>query len=118
MNARIPAVTVTGTGAADGYLTVTANDGVYPGAKGWITKSDNTLPQLVLVTDIVSTTKVGVRFIPESASDPKLQTGAVVHPSYGRTGIAAYTAGSILSLPAQLVEVQQPVFDPIPSILP
>lgn len=102
---RVPNIIVTGTGGADGYFTVTSNTGVYPGAGGYITKSDGTLPQAVQVTDVPAATKVGLKFIPEGMDDVKLRQGTVKYPWYGRTDLASYTAGSILTLPAQVVAV-------------
>ena len=113
--ARVPEISTTGTGDAQGYLTVASNAGIYPGAKGWLSLSNNTLQQYVMVTELSGTTKVGLRFLPESADDPKLRdtTSGVRHPNFGRNNLAAYLAGSKLYLPAQVVPVYQPIIDPL-----
>lgn len=113
--ARVPELSTTGTGDAAGFLTVASNAGVYPGAKGWISKSDNTLQQYVMVTALEGSTKIGLRFLPESPDDPKLRdaSSGVRYPNFGRSGLAAYTAGSKLYLPAQVVPVYQPIIDPL-----
>lgn len=104
---RVPQIRITGTGDANGYLTVTANTGVYPGATGFLTQADGTGMQLVQVTDVPLATTIGVKFLPQGIDDEKLRTGAVKYPWYGRTDIAAYTAGAILTLLAQVVPVNQ-----------
>ncbi len=113
MQVFVPGNSVSGTGDANGYLTVTTNVGIYPGAKGFIRKGDGTLPQYCMISDLSGGTKVGIRFLPEGMDDPKLRTGVVKFPYYGRDSLAAYTAGSTFFMEAQLVEVYQPIFDPL-----
>ncbi len=113
MQVFVPGNSVSGTGAANGYLTVTTNVGIYPGAKGFIRKADGTLPQYCMISEISGTTLVGIRFLPEGMDDVKLRTGEVKFPYYGRSDISAYTAGSTFFMDAQLVEVYQPIFDPL-----
>ena len=104
---RIPDITFTGTGDSSGYLTGVSNVGVYPGATGYLRKSDNTANQFVQVTDVVGATKVGLKFLPEGMDDVKLRNGVVKFPNYGHTDLTAYGAGSILQLPAQTAPVNQ-----------
>lgn len=113
------AAALTATGGTDGYLTFTANAGFYPGARAWLNKADGTLPQRVLLTDLSGATKVGVRFIPEESlgrDDPKVRSGAVRPGSYGRSDASAYATSDVLSQDAQVVDVIQPAFLPLPTI--
>lgn len=93
-------VTTAPGGTAAGYITVTDNTPVFPGAFGSIVKSDTTLAQIVQVTDLVGSTKVGLRFVTSTQS-----TG----PSYGHSDCSAYPAGSVFCLFKQTVSAQ-PLF--------
>ncbi len=113
MQVFVPENSVSGTGGADGYLTVSTNVGIYPGGIGYIAKSDGSAAQKCMCSELVGGTKVGIRFLPEGMDDPKLRTGAVRYPNYGRDDISAYTAGSTFYMEAQTVSVYQPIFDPM-----
>jgi hypothetical protein len=117
MTGRIPAVkfTLASTGGADGACNITSNTGAFPGAIGYLAKSDGTLGQRVQITELVSTTSVALRFLAEGMDDPKIRSGVVKVGNLGRSDCSGYASGSILHIPAQDVAVQQPIFDPMPS---
>jgi hypothetical protein len=117
MNERVPKFTgtLTATGGTDGYVTFTANTGCYPGAVGYLSKSDGSLQQKVLVTNLSGATKAGIRFLAEGNDDAALRSGGVKRPILGRSDCSAFASGSLLFLPAQVVGVHQPIFDPLPN---
>ncbi len=81
--------TVTATTAA-GYATVTDTSGLWPGAVCWLRgASGSPAAVAVVVADIASATSVGLRFVSQ---------GGV-----GRSDISAYTTGSLLTQPEQVV---------------
>lgn len=104
---------LTTSGTAAGYATFSGgNTGVYPGAKGWLSDADATPRRVrVMVTNLSGTTLVGLRIIPENLSDN------VSFPIYHRSDISAYTTAHAarLDLEAQVVQVNQPLFDPRPG---
>jgi hypothetical protein len=115
MQERIPGKSVTGTGASTGIFTTTSTTGLAAGAKGFLRKSDNTLNQYAMIVTVIDATTFTLRFLPEGTDDVKLRTGAVKHPYYGLSSLSAYSAGSIFSFEAQLVDVQQPQFTTEPT---
>lgn len=119
MNERVPGISAAlqANGGADGYLTFTDNVGMYPGAKGWLT-SDTAEPQYFIITELKSNTQIGVRFIPVDKDDPKLRSGDVEFPYFGKSDCSAYTTGdnARIDLPAQVVPVYQPLFDPLQNL--
>jgi hypothetical protein len=96
-------------GSASGYITVVNNSGYYPGCKAWL--RNNSGSQRCLITDLISTDKVGLRFLLEENCGFRLQPG-----HYGRSDCSAYTvaSNSRLSMPAQLAPVD-PLFTKILS---
>ncbi len=117
MNASVPKFkgVLTAQGGTDGYVTFASNTGCYPSAIGYLYKADGSLSQKVLVTNLSGATKAGLRFIEESNLDPALRSGTVRRPNYGRSDCSAFPIGAILSLEAQAVRVNQPIFDPVPT---
>lgn len=115
MNERVAKYkgTLTATGGTDGYVTVTANTGCYPGAIGFLFKADGSLAQRVKVTNLNGSTKIGLRFIEQDNADNALRTGAVKRPLFGRSDCSAFNATSIVVFEAQVVPVAQPIYDPI-----
>lgn len=77
---------------AGGYATVSSATDLYVGARGWLSKTDNSLQELVEITSISGTT-IGLRKIPASGTGP----------NYGRSDISAYNGGGFLDQEEQFV---------------
>ena len=84
-------------GTAVGYIAVADNSQVFPGAFGSLVNADQSLPQMVQVTDLIGSTKIGLKFVTSTQS-----TG----PSYGHNSVAAYPAGAIFCQFKQTVSAQ------------
>jgi hypothetical protein len=95
----------TADGTALGYVTVADNAPFFPGCEAWL-KNDNG-SQRCLITDLVSTDQVGLRFLEEENCGSKLQPG-----HYGRSDCSAYTllTNSRLYMPQQPAPVD-PAYD-------
>jgi hypothetical protein len=93
----------TANGGADGYVTVADNAKFYPSALVWIW-SDNVAAKQYVITDLVGTTKIGVRLVQNM-------------PIYHRSDVSAYTLAqnSKISQEAQVVRVVQPTFSKVDS---
>jgi len=74
-----------------GFATVTSANGLYIGARGWLSNTAQSLRDQVEITDITGNT-VGLRIIPASGKGP----------SYGRSDISAYNTGGFLDVDAGL----------------
>lgn len=118
MYEAVPAISASlaADGGADGTATLATNTGFYPGMRGFI--SDDNGAQAVLIVDLVSTTKIGLRYIVEDSlgpSDNAARSGSVrAYQNAGRTPLAAWTTAnhSKVSFGVQVVPVQQPLFNP------
>lgn len=89
---------LTAAGGADGYATVASNTGYYPGCDAWLYDTVSGLSKHCMITDLVGSTKVGLRIIPDS--------GSGAGPSYGRSSLTAFPiTTSSLSMPAQTARV-------------
>lgn len=96
-------------GTVDGYAVVADNTVFWPGAECFLS-SDNTAGQRGIITDLVSTTKVGIRFVGEFPSR---------FPGYGRNSLNTnFTLAlhAAISMPSQVVRVQQPTFAKISKV--
>lgn len=88
---------LTADGGSNGYVQV-ANNALFPvGAKVWLSSSTVTGVNCI-VTDLVGTTQVGLRFIPTFAK-------AGIAPAYGKSNCSAYLVANsaALDIDAQLV---------------
>lgn len=94
----------TSDGTTDGYVTVASNADFYPSARVWIW-DDNTAGREYIITDLVGSTKIGVRLVS-------------LVPSYTRSNVSAYTTGqnAKISMDAQVVRVDQPTFSKTPKV--
>jgi hypothetical protein len=106
---------LTAGGGSDGFVAIGDNTGFYPGGIAWLSKADGSDQQKCLVTELRGTAEVGLRFIPESVTDPKLRDGTVTYPNYGRSDCSGFLATDTLFFPTQVVPVHQPIFDPLPK---
>lgn len=99
---------LTADGGADGYATVADNSKFCPGAEVFLS-SDLVAGSRGIVTDLVSTNKIGVRLIKEFPLQP---------PSYGRSDLSAYKLAdnAKISMPGQVVPVNQPSFSKAPLL--
>lgn len=89
---------LTSDGDATGYATVASNADFYAGAQLFISDG-NSASQLCQVTDLVGTTKIGLRFINVD--------GRLNPPQYGiKSDLSAYTVaqGARLDLFSQVVD--------------
>lgn len=109
MDIQVPSAmaSLTVDGGTDGYVTVASNAAFYPGAEAWL-RSDTVDGVHCIITDLVSTNKIGLRFVPERG-----ETG----PSYGRNSCSAYHVANNakIYMPKQLVVVD-PAFNKKTSI--
>lgn len=96
---------LTGDGDGAGYVTVSDNSKFYPGAQVWLSDDGTAGSQRCIITDLVSTNKIGLRFIGTA-------------PSYTRNDVSAWkTAKSAaISQEAQVVRVEQPTFSKKPLL--
>lgn len=78
----------TANGGTDGYVTVTDNSAFYPGAIIWL-HSTTQAGQQGLITDLVSTTKIGIRFIGTFPNQA---------PTYGKNDCSAFTTANSASI--------------------
>jgi len=78
---------LTANGTNTGYATVASNADFYPGATAWISSSTQASRQC-LITDLVGTTQIGVRFI-DTVSDGS-QPKSPRYPDYGHSNIATF----------------------------
>src|SRR5580765_3116098 len=94
-------------GTADGYAVVADNSAFYPGAEVYV-NSSTVGGQRAVITDLVSTTKIGIRFVAEYPAKV---------PTYGRSPMDGYTLAhsATISMPGQVVRVEQPTFSKIPK---
>lgn len=96
----------TGSGTTDGYVPVAANSVFTVGAFAYLRgPAGSPASQYCRITDLRGSTEVGVVFYPESITDPKLGTGTVKFPSYGRNDVSSFPINSILSQFAQPIDV-------------
>lgn len=91
-------VTLTVNGGVNGYITVADNTPIFPNAKGWLT--DSTKSQYCIVTDLIGTTQIGLRFISS--------TGAA-NNNYGKNDCSSYLTGSTFNQELQPCEVEEPI---------
>ena len=78
---------------AAGYITVASTTGYYAGAKGNMTNSGQ--PNVaVVITEIVSSTSLGIRIVPENAFGITNGIGNA-GPNYGRNDVSTYNGGTI-----------------------
>lgn len=105
---QVPQITaiLTAVGGADGYVSVASNEGFFPGAFAWL--NDGVDMQYVQIAELVGPTKIGIRFWPVSQDDPKLRTGTVTYPNFGRNTCAAFAAGARLTQHSQVAPVKAP----------
>ena len=107
MDIQVPAAAanLTANGGATGYVTVADNTPFYPGCIAWLSDTDGS--QRCLITDLVGTTLVGLRFLLEENCGYRFQP-----PSYGRSNCSAYTLAKSakINMPAQVAPVE-PAFD-------
>jgi len=91
---------LTANGSLDGYATVTSNVAFKVGATVWI-RSNTVAGRQCVVTDLSSSTKVGLRFYTND------QTSADSVPRYGRSDLSAYLLadGAAISQEAGIVPV-------------
>lgn len=84
---------LSGNGTAAGYITVTSNANFYPGARVTVW-SDTVEGTECIITDLVSTDKIGLRVVQP-------------YPTYGRNTMAAFTVAdnAKINQPGQLVQV-------------
>lgn len=94
--AKAITVALTAGGSADGFITVADNTGVYVGTNGYIAHAG--VAVAVTVTELVGTTKIGLRLTPGSIQDATTQ---VPGPDYGRTNLTTFLTGDVLTIPAQ-----------------
>lgn len=80
-----------------GVLTVTSNAGLMPGALAWVYKTDDSARARVKILSVSSTTGVVVR---RFANDDENSA-----PSYGRSDMSAFNAGSKITMEAQSAPV-------------
>lgn len=94
---------LTVNGDSTGYLTVVDNAGFFAGAEAYLVS--DTAETRAIITEIVGSVQVGIRFL--ANSDDK------EHPRYGmRSDASAYTTAdhARLSMPKQVVRVDQPTW--------
>lgn len=93
-------------GTATGYAKVASNEKFYPGAEVFVS-SDTIAGTRAVITDLVSTTDIGIRFIGEGSNQP---------PRYGRNPMNGFllAENARISMPAQVVRVDQPTFSKAP----
>lgn len=111
MNIDVPAFgqALTANGDATGYVTVASNAGFYVGCIAFL--SNTSLNQRCVITELVSTNQVGVRFI---ANDLEQQT-----PQYGsRSNCSAFTTATSarLNQEAQLAKIIPPFTRPLTPV--
>lgn len=100
-----PVVTTLGAqGGTDGFATVVSTVGFVKFAICILTGvAGSPAGQRCVVTEIVDATHLGLRFVPTDVKDPKLLTGEVKHPSYGRSDLSAFGNGSTLRQIPQVI---------------
>ena len=93
----------TANGGADGYVTVGDNSTFFPSARVWLW-SNTVSPLEYIVTDLVGSTKIGVRKIGSA-------------PTYTRTDISTLLLADSakIAMDGQIVRVEQPTYSKIPK---
>ena len=103
----IPAVTVAvATATSAGVVTVTADNGalLFPGAWGWIYKTDGSAStKIKLLAISADNVTLKVRTFPNNADE--YANGQQGGPHYTTTDLSAYNTGSALSFNIQSVPV-------------
>lgn len=92
---------LTGNGGADGYVKVTSNANFWPGATVWLYAS-NGLHQEAIITDVVSTTDIGIRF----------KRGQGQGQQCGRSDCSAFLTANAASISQEMQTVR--VIDSVP----
>ena len=94
-------------GTADGYAVVADNSKFYPSAECFVS-ADGIDGVRAVITDLISSTKVGIRVVGEFPNRV---------PTYGRSPMVAFTTAlnAAISMPGQVVRVEQPTFQKIPQ---
>jgi len=107
-NIEVPAASadLTADGTGQGYVTVGSNDPFFVGCEAWLS-SDAEPSRRCLIVDLISTNKIGLRFIEEENCGLKFQP-----PRYGLSDVSAYLVSdnATLSMSQQLAQVD-PAFD-------
>lgn len=102
MNAWVPEANaaLTVDGGSDGYITVADNTPFYPSAEAFL-YSTNVTGQRVMITDLVGSTKIGIRFLAEFPNRV---------PTYGKSDCSTLKLADSakISMPGQVVRVEQP----------
>ena len=83
----VPAVSaaLTVDGTSGGLITVASNAGFYVGAQAFMAAAGQT-PVEVRITDLVSSTQIGIKIVPVPVGDHVLHS-----VNYGRSSAAAFT---------------------------
>ena len=91
---------LTADGSATGYITVADNSPFYPSAEAFL-YSANVTGQRVKITELVSTNKIGIRFLGEFPNQV---------PTYGKSDCSSLKLAdtAMISMPGQVVRVEQP----------
>jgi hypothetical protein len=104
---------ITGNGDAFGYVTVTSNANYYPGATAWL-RSGTTASKQYIVTDLLSTNKVGLREVLDATDNARRPAG----PQYGRTPLTQWLTadGARISQEKSTVYVEHSAISKVPLV--
>lgn len=81
-------------GGADGYVQVADNSPFYPNAFVWVMKADGSDGGQYQITDLVGTTKIGLKAV-------------TTYPNYGKAKLTAFLVGSTIFQEEQLVRIEE-----------